>query len=295
MSGGRLFPYFGAKWKAAAKVWDLLGDPACYVEPFGGSLAVLLSRPLPPGAIEIVSDLDGLLTNFWRAIQHDPAEVLARSAGPVIEAEVESQHAAILEMRPTLERKMVDDVSFYDPQVAAWWWRGISSWLGSGFGVKAARQRPHIDRTLKGLFSVGMTDERVAEVAARLAGVMVLSGDWKEAWKRGMTDSVINRFGPEKFGAFLDPPYTKDSGRISGLYAEDAPLTEQITSRLLDLPVGSKVVLAGYEDEYPALIDAGWSVHRWKAPNGYAQDGNGRRRFEALLASPGCDPVQSPT
>ena len=35
------FPYFGGKRRAASIIWDALGDPGGYVEPFAGSAAVL--------------------------------------------------------------------------------------------------------------------------------------------------------------------------------------------------------------------------------------------------------------
>lgn len=35
------FPYFGGKRRAASLVWNALGDPSGYVEPFAGSAAVL--------------------------------------------------------------------------------------------------------------------------------------------------------------------------------------------------------------------------------------------------------------
>lgn len=51
------FPWFGGKSRAAHLVWEALGDVANYVEPFAGSLAVLLGRPTPP-RIETVNDAD---------------------------------------------------------------------------------------------------------------------------------------------------------------------------------------------------------------------------------------------
>ena len=42
------FPWFGGKSRAASLIWDRFGSPANYVEPFAGSLAVLLSRPDAP-------------------------------------------------------------------------------------------------------------------------------------------------------------------------------------------------------------------------------------------------------
>ena len=56
------FPYFGGKRKVAQEVWRRFGDPKNYVEPFAGSLAVLLARPSPP-KIETVNDLDGMIAS----------------------------------------------------------------------------------------------------------------------------------------------------------------------------------------------------------------------------------------
>ena len=42
------FPYFGGKLRVAAQVWERFGDAPNYVEPFAGSLAVLLGRPTEP-------------------------------------------------------------------------------------------------------------------------------------------------------------------------------------------------------------------------------------------------------
>ncbi len=65
------FPYFGGKSKIAPLIWERFGRVANYVEPFFGSGAVLLGCPWP-GHTETVNDADGLLCNFWRALQADP-------------------------------------------------------------------------------------------------------------------------------------------------------------------------------------------------------------------------------
>jgi pyrroline-5-carboxylate reductase len=44
------FPYFGGKRRAAPIVWRALGDPSGYVEPFAGSVAMLLDRLEAGGA-----------------------------------------------------------------------------------------------------------------------------------------------------------------------------------------------------------------------------------------------------
>ena len=48
------FPYYGGKARLAPQIWERLGNPEVYVEPFAGSLACLLARPDGPGPREIV-------------------------------------------------------------------------------------------------------------------------------------------------------------------------------------------------------------------------------------------------
>ena len=43
------FPYFGGKRAIARDVWQRLGEPAHYIEPFCGSAAMLLRAPRPAG------------------------------------------------------------------------------------------------------------------------------------------------------------------------------------------------------------------------------------------------------
>lgn len=279
-----LFPYFGGKSKVAPLVWEHLGDPECYIEPFGGSLAVLLSRPTVPRT-EIAVDLDGLLVNFWRSVQQEWPSMQTYLTGAVHEIDLRAKHQALIEARVVVTDKLAADPEWCNPMLAAWWWEGISSYLGSGFGHRPARQRPHIDRSLKGAWANGMSDEKVEGVVRRLANVVLLSGDWEEGWKRACTPAIVKRFN-RGVGVFLDPPYSGD--RASGLYAEDQSLRERIVEWGLEMIHQHrhlKVVIAGYSSEYPELVRAGWQVVTWGAPNGYAGGGNKRREGEVLYVS----------
>ena len=71
------FPWFGGKSKIAPEVWRRFGQVRNYVEPFMGSLAMLLLRPGPITGTETVNDADGFLANFWRSVQIDPGAVSA--------------------------------------------------------------------------------------------------------------------------------------------------------------------------------------------------------------------------
>jgi hypothetical protein len=248
--------------------------------------------------VEIAVDLDGLLINFWRSIQTRWDDVANYLTGFVSEIDIYAKHEALLAQRDVLNAKLRSDPDWCNPMLAAWWWEGISSWLGSGFGHHHSRQRPHIDRSLKGVWATRMTDEKIKEVAARLASVVLLAGDWEEGWRRSCTPAILNRFH-RGVGVFLDPPYSGD--RQAGLYVEDAHLNQRITEWALDLPAHVRVVIAGYDHEYPSLLGAGWELVPWKAPKGYAnpkmrKDGNERRHTEALYVRPsGTPPVPTPS
>lgn len=285
-------PYFGGKRQAAAQVWKHLGDPYVYIEPFAGSLGILLGRPNPNPGWEIVCDLDGLIINFWRAIKFDAQGVLDRDMGPVSEVDIEAWHHRLLRERDVLTKQMETDYLYYDLDLAHMWWAGMSSWIGAGWcDGKASRQRPHIDRTLKGLYSQGMTDEKVLALSERLANCIVLSGNWPDAWERGVSDSIIKRYQSKasgKIGVFLDPPYTKDTGRAN-LYTEDAPLSQQVEEWALKTAKrnGVRIVVAGYSTEYPGLLASGWTTEHWKRPSGYVNNsGNKRRHEDVLFLSP---------
>ena len=58
------FPYAGGKRRIAADLWERLGDPTVYIEPFAGSIACLLLRPGGAGDREIVCDKDGQIANI---------------------------------------------------------------------------------------------------------------------------------------------------------------------------------------------------------------------------------------
>jgi site-specific DNA-adenine methylase len=166
------FPWFGGKSRAAALVWSRFGDVPNYVEPFAGSLAVLLARPHAP-RIETVNDLDCYLANFWRAIAADPELVAHHADWPVNEADLHARHRWLVDQEGFREQ-MRSDPSFYDARIAGWWVWGICQWIGSGWctapewtgrtnaGRRARRvlaaQRPNIESG--GVLARGVTEKR---------------------------------------------------------------------------------------------------------------------------------------
>lgn len=154
------FPWFGGKSRAAALIWARLGDVANYVEPFAGSLAILLGRPTE-SRIETVNDLDAMISNFWRAVSLAPDEVAQYADWPVSEPDLHARHRWLVAQLPSHRERMMMDSEYFDAKIAGWWVWGLSQWIGSGWcqGARLERDkgtRPdvHGDRQGHGIHSV---------------------------------------------------------------------------------------------------------------------------------------------
>ena len=307
------FPYFGGKSKVASIVWSALGDVRNYVEPFAGSLAVLLSRPHEP-KVETVNDMDALLANFWRALRSDPDAVAEHADWPVNEADLEARHYWLVQNRQRI-RDGLGAPEWYDAKAAGWWVWGISCWIGGGWcsgegphaydgekwvsdaGHGINRQRPHlgdagqgINRKLPHLGNAGQGINRkrphlsdAGQGINRKLPIYDYFHDLAERlrhvrvccgdWARVCGPSVTFKHGLT--GVFLDPPYANGE-RSEGLYAHDCgSVAADVTRWALENGKRDdmRIVVAGYDVEHVALTDAGWRPLNWKTNGGY---GGGR-------------------
>ena len=292
------FVYFGGKRRVAPVVWSALGNVDNYVEPFAGSLAVLLERPHPPRT-ETVNDADGMLANFWRALAQAPEEVARWADWPVNEIDLMARHLWLVnEGKSRLVAGMEADPDFYDAKIAGWWVWGLNSWIGSGWcsgdgpwmsdkdgglskrphlgdaGRGVNRKRPHlgnagrgVNRKLPHLGNAGRGLYLYFEqLAARLRGVRVCCGDWS----RVVTNGALS-YG-SAVGIFLDPPYL-GSVRTGDLYASD---DHHVANDVRDWCLANgenrryRIVLAGYSEEHDALMPSSWRRYRYSASAAYS-------------------------
>lgn len=293
------FPWAGGKSRVAREVWDRFGDVKNYVEPFFGSGAVLLNRPTSPGT-ETINDLDCMVANFWRALQHDPDAVAFHADNPVNEADQHARHLWLCSQAEFRESMKVDP-EFYDAKIAGWWVWGQCIWIGSGW---CSVQLPHLGDAGKGVNrqlphlgdagTVCVEDEPGAspdllaymnQLAARLRRVRVCCGDWS----RVLGPSVTFKHGST--GVFLDPPYADTAGRTANLYASDS-LTVAHNVREWAIANGDnrdlRIALCGYEGEHD--IPKSWECVAWKAAGGYGNQGGDNKNAarERIWFSPYC-------
>jgi len=160
------FPYFGGKGRAAKIVWEALGDPSGFIEPFCGSAAVLLQRPVVKGRrVETINDLDGWLVNAWRSIQLAPKKVAQHALGPVTEIDYHARLAWLQERRPDFVAWLEGHPQHHDAKAAGWWLYVMACGIGDPFGggpwqiidghLRKADPREGVNREIFHLTSAG--------------------------------------------------------------------------------------------------------------------------------------------
>jgi hypothetical protein len=112
--------------------------------------------------------LNAFVSNFWRAIQHDPEAVAAHADWPVNETDLHSRHRWLVysdEARAILQR-VRESPDAFDAKVAGWWCWGACMWIGSGWCDQAQAadgstwiQRPVLDGG-RGIISEDIGDKR---------------------------------------------------------------------------------------------------------------------------------------
>lgn len=300
------FPYFGGKRRIAAEVWRRFGAVRCYVEPFAGSLAVLLSVPRDTGRVETVNDANAYLCNFWRAVQADPEAVAHWADWPVNEIDLHARHRWLVvgEGAEEFREAMRADPDHYDAKRAGWWVWGICAWIGGGWcDEHKSLRRPHLgnaglNRKLPHLGDAGhglnrKADDRTGYIRdtmqalqERLRDVRVCCGDWK----RVTGPSVTHLQGLTAM--FLDPPY--GGVKSDTLYVEGA---EHVSTDAREYALANgdnprmRIALCGYEEEHAAHMPNTWECFAWKANGGFGNQGRtqtGNKHRERIWFSPHC-------
>lgn len=273
------FPWFGGKSRAAHLIWERFGDVANYIEPFAGSLAVLLSRPTAP-RIETVNDLDCNVANFWRATKADPEAVAKWADWPVNEADLHARHRWLVENLAAHREKMMRDPDYYDAKIAGWWVWGLSMWIGTGWCSPSARgnlkqQRPFL--TGPGMGVHADHDSFVA-LQARLRRVRILCGDWMRVL--GEAPRILAGM---PVGIMLDPPYLQTE-RDPNLYSTETNVSAAVREWALSHgdEKGVRIALCGYEGEH--AMPETWECVPWKSTG--TREENAKR--ERIWFSPAC-------
>lgn len=210
------FPYVGGKTHLSEWIIDHLPEHTVYVEPFGGSAAVLLNKPR--SNIEVYNDLDRDVVQFFEVVRERPDEL--------------RQWAHRTPFSEELHNKWVQE--FYtgeradDPveRAGRFLFLRYTSYAGkyasrSGFSRDTPRTRTGESATWR------TVPDRIDEVCDRLQGVSIQNRDFTEVIKHYDADNTV---------FYCDPPYLnkEDSYRVGGFnHAELADALDGINGYAL--------------------------------------------------------------
>ena len=255
-------PYFGSKQTVAPWVIRLLPEHQHYVEPYAGSLAVLLAKR--PSPMETVNDLDGDLMTFWRVLRDRPADMVR-----VCELTPHSRAELTAAWEPAED----------DLERARRVWVRLTQ--GRSATMRRTGWRHYIDPAGSALSLPGYLDayrDRLLPAARRLAGVSL---ECRPALE------LIAAYGSRPgVLLYVDPPYLGSvRGDSNSRYGAEMRTEEQhreLASALWDCTAA--VVLSGYDSPLYAELYEGW--HRYATvtttTNGRA---NHQHRTEVLWSN----------
>lgn len=224
--------YFGGKQTLAGWIVSHMPDHDAFVEPFAGSLAVLLAKPV--AVREVVNDLDGDVVNFWRQVRNHP-EALADLL--IATPHSRAEHAA------ALDRDGCDDL-----ERARRWWIRVTQSQGQHARRSGWRWAPNATLPVPGYLAAYA--KRVGPAAARLRHVTIECDD---------AIAVIERHDRPDAVIYCDPPYLPETinptspGYTHVLTVEEH---ERLAATLRECQ--GTVLLSGYPSPLYEDLYAGW-------------------------------------
>jgi len=250
--------YYGAKGSVADRIVALMPEHEAYVEPFAGSLAVLLAKP--PARMEVVNDLDGDLMTFWRVLRDRPDDLQrVTDLTPHSRAELLLSH----------ERDGLDDL-----ETARRVWvaltQGRSAMLARRTGWRYF-SRVKTDGGSSATFATFMNGyrRRLPAAAERIADVTL---ECRDAFE------VIAEYGraPSTL-LYVDPPYPSTTRNGTG-YRHDMQADAE-HERLAEAlhACAATVMLSGYPSPLYDRLFADWTRHDLRARTANASAGAQQR------------------
>lgn len=232
------FVYFGGKQVLADRIAALLPEHLHYVEPFCGSLAVLLAKR--PSRMETVNDIDREVMTFWRVLRERPEDLERVCA---LTPHSRAEYLDALRAEPT------DDELETARRVWVRLTQGRAGQLRRTTGWRYFIGPRGSNRSMPGYLEAYRS--RLAPCLDRLAEVSLECRPGLE---------VITEYGkdPETL-LYVDPPYLGETRNWGNQYRHE--MRDESSHRELAealLAARSAVVLSGYPSPLYDELFAGW-------------------------------------
>jgi DNA adenine methylase len=268
--------WHGGKFYLAGRIVGLMPRHRHYVEAYAGGLAVLLARdPDDPalwladtsaqrGVSELVNDLDGRLTDFWRVLRDEqlfPRFLRQVQAILLSRREWEAAAAHV----PAGDR-LADAVAFF------------VHCRQSLAGRRKSFTAPTRTRTRRG------GNGNVSEWQGAIEGLPAVHARLQRVFVENLPAlALVRREDTPETLFYLDPPYfhpTRTARKVYGAFE----MTEADHRQLLNLlpSLKGKVILSGYANGLYDTALASWTRHTFDLPNN-AAGGKEKRRMSEVL------------
>lgn len=257
------FRYHGSKFRLASWVMEHFPPHQVYVEPFGGSAAVLLQKPR--AYAEVYNDLDGDVVNFFRVVQNKSSR---------------SELIELLQLTPYARQEF--ELAYEpsaDPIERA---RRLCIRAQMGFGSAGATKGKtgfRIDCNRQ--YGTAMHNwldypQRMAAIGKRMTGVLLEN--------RPAIDTITAHDSASTL-FFVDPPYVMQT-RVAGNRTYKHEMTDADHVQLLNAlaNVQGMVLLSGYQNDLYRESLPGWQVKTTSSRIAAARGGG--VRTECLWINP---------
>lgn len=256
------FPYPGGKTTYCKKIIQHFPEHKKYIEPFGGSAAVLLNKPR--SSIEVYNDLDGDVVHFFDIVREQPEEL-------------EEWLSDVPYSRELYERWVSQFYNGERPQddierAGRWFYlryTQFNSCLSRRNGFKCSGERNEARSFRKGAEGIG-------EISDRFGDVTIENQPYHK---------VMDRYDSEDSLFYLDPPYYDTSSQYYRVGEEFDH------SRQVDVLSDVKGYWIVSYDELPAgLEDISSTIGSYTAM--YSMSKEDRRQENAELLAMNFDPEE---
>lgn len=179
-------PWMGGKRRLAKTILPAMPAHTCYVEPFAGGAAILFMRE-EPAEVEVLNDMDGELTNFYRVLKHHLEEFVRQFKWALVSRQMfEWEIKTPTEILTDIQRA----ARFYYLQKTC-------------FGAKSSVRSFGTATTSPPKLNLCRMEEDLSAAHLRLASVYIEHLDWAKCVEK--YDSPHTLF-------FMDPPYLTLAG-----------------------------------------------------------------------------------
>jgi DNA adenine methylase len=245
--------WHGGKQYLARRIVALMPPHLHYVEPYAGGLAVLLAKD-PHGDSEVVNDLHGPLTNFWRVIRNDELfPLFHRRVECIPFSQIEWEDAKIALTGDGAGDRVGQAVAFF-----VFCRQSMAGRCREFAALSRTRTRRGMNEQASAWISAV---DGLPAVHARLRRVPVLC--------QPALQVIRKHDGPDTL-FYCDPPYLHETRTACKVYALE--MTEADHRELLKtlLACKGKVMHSGYPSAmYDSALSA-WNRHSFDIPNNAA-------------------------